>query len=64
MLILTRRLGEVINIGDNIEVQVLRVEGNQVRLGITAPKDIPVYREEIYRRIQAGEEPPLKRVLP
>ena len=52
MLILTRRIGETLNIGDNIEVVVMAVKGNQVRLGIKAPKDVPVHREEIYQRIQ------------
>lgn len=52
MLILTRRTGETICIGDEIEVKVLAVKGNQVRIGITAPKDTPVHREEIYERIQ------------
>jgi len=51
MLILTRRVGETIRIGDDIEVAVLGVKGNQVRVGITAPKETPVHREEVYRRI-------------
>jgi len=52
MLILTRRVGETITIGDNVRVTVLSVKGNQVRLGIDAPKDIAVHREEIFERIQ------------
>lgn len=52
MLILTRRIGEKIMIGDEVEAVILGVKGNQVRLGIVAPKDIPVHREEIYQRIQ------------
>lgn len=59
MLILTRHVGQVLNIGDDTEVCVLGVTGNQVRLGINAPKDTPVHREEIYQRIQqqAGQAP-------
>jgi carbon storage regulator len=52
MLILTRRIGETLNIGDDVQVTVLGVKGNQVRLGINAPKDVPVHREEIYERIK------------
>lgn len=52
MLILTRRVGETLVIGDDVNVTVLGVKGNQVRLGINAPKDVSVHREEIYQRIQ------------
>ena len=52
MLILTRRVGETLMIGDNVSVTVLRVKGNQVRLGVNAPKDVSVHREEIFERIQ------------
>ena len=55
MLILTRRVGETLMIGDDVSITVLGVKGNQVRVGIDAPKEIAVHREEIYRRIKREE---------
>jgi carbon storage regulator len=55
MLILTRRVGEVLMIGDDVQVTVLGVKGNQVRIGVAAPASVPVHREEIYNRIKNEE---------
>ena len=56
MLILTRRIGETVMIGDDINITVLDVKGNQVRLGINAPREMGVHRKEVYERIQAEKE--------
>ncbi len=56
MLILTRRVGETLMVGDDVTVTVLGVKGNQVRIGVNAPKDVSVHREEIYQRIQKEKE--------
>jgi carbon storage regulator len=57
MLILTRRVGETVMIGDDVTITVLGVKGNQVRVGISAPKNVAVHREEIYERIKREQQP-------
>jgi carbon storage regulator len=57
MLILTRRVGETLMIGDEVTVTVLGVKGNQVRIGVNAPRDVSVHREEIYERIKREQAP-------
>jgi carbon storage regulator len=57
MLILTRRVGETVMIGDDVTITVLGVKGNQVRVGINAPKNVAVHREEIYERIKREQQP-------
>ena len=54
MLVLTRRVGETLNIGDDIEVRVLGVQRGQIRIGVAAPKSVSVHREEVYKRINDG----------
>ena len=61
MLILTRRTGETIVIGDDIRLTVLGVSGNQVRVGVNAPRDVHVHREEVYRRLEDGDGRPARR---
>lgn len=53
MLILTRKIGESLLVGDDVEITVLSIRGNQVKLGVNAPKEISIHREEIYQRIKA-----------
>lgn len=56
MLLLTRRVGETLMVGDDVTVTVLGVKGNQVRIGVNAPKEVAVHREEIYQRIQKEKD--------
>ncbi|MCR4306463.1 MAG: carbon storage regulator CsrA [Candidatus Yonathbacteria bacterium] len=63
MLILTRRTGETLNIGDDVQVTVLGVKGNQVRIGVNAPREVPVHRAEIYARIKRERAGQTGRVL-
>jgi len=56
MLILTRRVGETLMVGDEVTVTVLGVKGNQVRIGVNAPREVSVHREEIYERIKAEQQ--------
>ncbi|MEC7886106.1 MAG: carbon storage regulator CsrA [Pseudomonadota bacterium] len=58
MLILTRRIGESLKVGDEISITVLGIKGSQVRIGINAPKDVTVHREEVYNRIKNVEKVP------
>ena len=64
MLILTRRAGETVMIGDDVTVTVLELKGNQVRIGISAPRNVGVYREEIYERIKRGQQVDLANTKP
>ncbi|GAA4072360.1 carbon storage regulator CsrA [Amphibacillus indicireducens] len=63
MLVLTRKLNEAIQIGENIEVKIVGIEGDQIKLGITAPKQIDVHRKEIYLQIQAENKQALNNQL-
>lgn len=56
MLILTRRVGETVMVGDEVSITVLGVKGNQVRIGVNAPKSVAVHREEIYQRIKTEQD--------
>ncbi|MDD9894096.1 MAG: carbon storage regulator CsrA [Gammaproteobacteria bacterium] len=60
MLILTRRIGESIRIDDNVTITVLGVKGSQVRIGVDAPREVQVHREEIYQRVHEEEQEPLE----
>ena len=57
MLILTRKANETLIVGDDVTVTILGVKGNQVRIGVNAPKEIPVHREEVYNRIKVEKQP-------
>lgn len=57
MLILTRRQGQTVTVGNDVTITVLRIRGNQVQLGIAAPAEVSVHREEIFDRIHGGEQP-------
>jgi len=63
MLVLTRRIGERLKIGDDITVTILQIRGNQVSIGIQADKSIPVHREEIYQKIKDKEEEPTRELV-
>lgn len=56
MLVLTRRIGQAFNIGDDVQVRIVGIKGRQVRLGVAAPENVPVHREEIYKRIERENE--------
>lgn len=60
MLILSRKTGEKLMIGDDVELTILGIKGNQVRVGVSAPKDVPVHREEVYLRIQSEKQEMVK----
>lgn len=60
MLILSRKTGEKLMIGDDVELTILGIKGNQVRVGVSAPKDVPVHREEVYLRIQNEKQDVVK----
>ena len=64
MLILTRRAGENVMIGDDVTITVLELKGNQVRIGISAPRNVAVYREELYERIKRGQQADLATTKP
>jgi carbon storage regulator len=57
MLILTRRVGETVIVGNDVAVTIVGVKGNQIRIGISAPRNVPIHREEIYERIRREQQP-------